>query len=147
METFLYGVIFFASFGLVAAIIADRREKVLRTRLLQEQERKRLTIEAARSSYEAALSTLRTNPSDPMLRSDALSKGRIFSDLSRNSEGVTLYDEVALKNDLDAAAAAASRPVVQTPEERLRTLDDLRDKGLLTPDEHAVRRAEIIGQI
>ena len=43
-----------------------------------------------------------------------------------------------------AATPAAPAPAVASPEERLRKLQELRDKGLITEQEYATRRKEIL---
>lgn len=43
-----------------------------------------------------------------------------------------------------ASAASAPPPAPQDPEERLRRLKDLRDKGLITPEEYEKKRQEIL---
>ena len=43
-----------------------------------------------------------------------------------------------------AAAPSAQPPAAQDPEERLRRLKDLRDKGLITPEEYETKRQEIL---
>ena len=115
----------------------------------------------AKDAYQASLAELRKDPTNPGKREEALFKGRVYSNLTRNDKGVTLYDEMAIKNDLDAAAAAApSGTVTQgyggtssfapngpSHEERLRKLEELRDKGLLTADEYASRRKLIIDDL
>ena len=50
----------------------------------------------AREAYQTALANLRSNPSNPHLREEALHLGRVYSHLTRNRRGVTLFDEVAL---------------------------------------------------
>ena len=43
-----------------------------------------------------------------------------------------------------SAAPSAPAPAAQDPEERLRRLKDLRDKGLITPEEYEKKRQEIL---
>jgi hypothetical protein len=43
-----------------------------------------------------------------------------------------------------AGAASGSAPAASEPEERLRRLKDLRDKGLITPEEYEKKRQEIL---
>jgi hypothetical protein len=43
-----------------------------------------------------------------------------------------------------SAAATAPAPVSQDPEERLRKLKDLRDKGFITPEEYEKKRQEVL---
>ena len=62
----------------------------------------------ARKAYEDALQRLKEEPNDPNLRVRALGLGRVYSNLMRNSKGVTTFDEVALMNDINAVCARAT---------------------------------------
>ena len=73
-------------------------------------------LKVARTAYESSLELLRENPTDPELRSKTLELGRHYSNLTRNRLGVTTYDELALKNDIDAACAAAISMVNMQPQ-------------------------------
>src|SRR4051812_42215269 len=67
-------------------------------------------LNSARTAYEEALTRLRSAPSDPDARERALSAGRFFASQTRHmagSAGVTVFDEVALSNDIHAASAAS----------------------------------------
>lgn len=108
----------------------------------------------ASSEYRAALEHLKENPNNPQLRQDALALGRVYSNLSRNHKGVTLFDEVALSNDINAACAASiARPVSSAslpptaPQARLEKLLELKLAGLLTEEEYEGRRTKILDEI
>ncbi|HEY3779581.1 MAG TPA: SHOCT domain-containing protein [Fimbriimonadaceae bacterium] len=114
--------------------------------------------EKARIAYDNALTQLRQHPTDPAKRIAALSRGRIYSNLSRNQKGVALYDEVAIQNDIGAATAGAVHQVPQTPApspavpsvspaDRLEKLDDLRTRGLISEDEYQNQRARILADL
>jgi hypothetical protein len=75
-----------------------------------DRERARKECEVARVDYEAALARLKLDPIDATLRQETLRLGRIYSNLSRHRTGVTVFDEIALMNDINAACAAASAP-------------------------------------
>src|SRR5215217_2106412 len=64
-------------------------------------------VKAARDAYRSSLSRLKKNPTNAELRGQTLELGRKYSNLTRNRKGVTIFDEVALKNDIDAACAGA----------------------------------------
>lgn len=109
----------------------------------------------ARTAYEKALNDLRERPTDPTRRQAALDAGRQYASLSRENKGTTIFDEAALKNDLDAATAGAvslaapPSPVsgaapAASVADRLRQLDDLRQQGLITDDEYQARRKAIL---
>jgi hypothetical protein len=126
----------------------------------------RKAIEAARYAYQEALTDLKKHPADPNKKQHALTLGRTYSNLTRNKRGVTIFDEMAVMNDLNAATAhayqaapsptsyvpptapAAYTPASSTqtldPAERLRKLDDLKTQGLINAEEHAARRAKIL---
>ncbi len=114
---------------------------------------------AAKKRYDDALAALRSNPTDSALRADALEKGRRYLGLLRENRAITVYDEAKLKNDLDAACAAAptiheaAHPVVvaaparPTVEDRLTSLNDLYQKGLITDEEYTSRRQQILSEL
>jgi predicted negative regulator of RcsB-dependent stress response len=63
------------------------------------------------ASYQEALAKVVAHPSDPNQRQEALALGREYMAKSRGCLTLgsgTLFDELALKNDLDAAAAGRS---------------------------------------
>ena len=79
----------------------------------------RKVLEEAEQAYQTALSELRLCPNDSGKREQALRLGREFSRLSREGNAETLFDEVAIKNDIDAACAGSfvtnSRDEVECP--------------------------------
>jgi hypothetical protein len=108
--------------------------------------------EEARINYRSSLGELKKSPANADLRQRALELGRIYSNLMRDKKGNTVFDEVALMNDINAACAATQQVVsAQLPsgdiEERLRRLQELKDKGLIDNADHAKRKAELIAQI
>jgi hypothetical protein len=126
-------VLFFGSFALVIFLINRGNDE----------------LADARNAYQGALAELKTSPANPTLRQTALEAGRRYASVTRENRGATVFDEVALKNDLDAvtagAVAAPSAPApVASVADRLRQLDDLRQQGLVTDDEYRARRAKIL---
>jgi Flp pilus assembly protein TadB len=108
--------------------------------------------EEARSNYQRSLSDLKRNPANADLRQRTLELGRTYSNLMRDQKGNTVFDEVALMNDINAACAATLHVVSAPPssndlEERLRVLQGLKDKGLIDDAEYAKRKADILAQI
>lgn len=103
---------------------------------------------AARRAYEDALRALVGDPANPQLRTRALTLGRTYSNHTRNQHGVTLFDEVALMNDINAASAAASvaRPSASI-EDRLTRLHELKARGLISETEYDERRREILREV
>ena len=115
---------------------------------------KRSAMEKARAAYQEALDDLKRHPADPNKKQHALTLGRTYSNLTRNKQGVTIFDEMALMNDLNAATAhahqavSASAPAAgSSPADRLRKLDELKAQGLINDEEHAARRTKILEEI
>jgi hypothetical protein len=109
----------------------------------------------ANDNYRGALNLLKQRPTDPELRQRALALGREYSNLTRNKKGVTIYDEVALSNDINAACAAAVqvRPTahlaapVQSVERRLMKLKALLESNVITEEEYRERRGRILDDV
>ena len=62
----------------------------------------------ARKAYQASLTLLKTDPRNADLRQQTLALGRAYSNLMRDKKGRTVFDEVALMNDINAACSGAS---------------------------------------
>ncbi|QEF96148.1 hypothetical protein Mal15_01740 [Stieleria maiorica] len=86
---------------------------------LDEFAKNRAKLAESEQAYQAALSELRAYPNDSEKRENALRLGREFSRLSREDNKETVYDELAIKNDIDAACAGsfveAGRDEVECP--------------------------------
>jgi hypothetical protein len=110
----------------------------------------REAIDLANTTYQGWLAKLKIQPTNADIKQKALKWGRIYSNLTRESKGVTVYDEMALMNDISAATAGAAVATVATVsggasvEDRLKTIDDLRTKGVISDQEHAARRQKIL---
>jgi len=114
-------------------------------------------LAAAKELYLESLAKLKLAPTDADLKQRTLALGRAYSNLTRDKKGNTLFDEVALMNDINAACAAASVSQLavasssmspkQNIEERLKTLSGLKEKGLIERSEYEKRRSEILGSI
>ena len=110
-------------------------------------------LNAARDAYFDALKRLKANPTSADLRESTLQLGRTYSNLTRNKSGVTVYDEVALSNDINAACAGAATLVdnkltqSQTIESRLQKLAELKSKGLIDEQEYTARREKILDEV
>jgi uncharacterized membrane protein len=111
-------------------------------------------LQLAFASYRQSLEILKQQPNDPELRQKALEWGRYYSNLTRDNKGVTVYDEVALANDINAACAGgvhaandptatATRPI----EQRLDQLKALFDKGAIDEQEYSERRAKLLDEV
>jgi hypothetical protein len=110
-------------------------------------------LTAARDVYYDALRKLKANPTSADLRQSTLQLGRIYSNLTRNKKGVTIYDEVALSNDINAACAGAATLIAtpkeqsQTIESRLQRLAELKNKGLIDEEEYTARRTKVLDEV
>ncbi len=117
----------------------------------EESKRKAL----AKRNYKESLETLKNNPVNADLRQKTLKFGRVYSNLMRNSKGNTVFDEVALMNDINAACAATHQSIDSqnssnmqaSVEDRLRNLLSLKEMGLIDEDEFIRRKQEIIASI
>ena len=108
-------------------------------------------VQKAKENYEKSLAKLKENPTDADLKQATLELGRIYSNLTRDSKGVTTVDEIALMNDINAACAAASSinplSTSQSIEDRLNNLSNLLEKGVISQLEYDSRRKEILDNI
>lgn len=132
---------------IVAVLWLQGKERVeadaaAKKRLAEAQQR----LNAAHAAYQAALTKLKTSPTDPTLKTAALQLGRAYAAMQREQQVATVYDEMALMNDISAATAAATA-APPTVEERLRQLAELQSKGLITPDEYVQRRQHLIAEV
>ena len=116
-----------------------------------EKERR---LREAEEAYRNSLAKLKKQPTNPDLKQATLALGRAYSNLTRDSQGVSLFDEVALSNDISAACAAAMAPQLAhaptpaaTPESRLTRLADLKSRGLISDDEYTMERRRILSEL
>jgi hypothetical protein len=117
-----------------------------------EQEKKK---KEAHAQYIASLNALKAKPTDADLKQRTLALGRSYSNLTRNKKGQTVFDEVALMNDINAACAAASdgsfanrTPSGQsTVEGRLEKLASLHSRGLIDDADFAARKKAILDEL
>jgi hypothetical protein len=113
-------------------------------------------LREAHANYQQSLGLLRQQPNDPEFRRRALEWGRYYSNLTRNNKGVTIYDEVALANDINAACAgavyvgkeSAAEVVVARPiEDRLGQLKTLLESGAISEQEYNERRNKLLDEV
>ena len=102
-------------------------------------------LEDARSKYDDILASLKTNPADPNVRQKAVELGRLYTNLTRNKRGVTVYDEMALMNDINAVCAGATAisskaGTSPTLEERFAKLSEIYEKDIINELEYKERR-------
>jgi hypothetical protein len=139
---FIFGRIFlrWADRHTVPAVYTPEREAEERAEALR-------VLNAAHSAYEVSLRALKEKPSDPNLRQEALRLGRAYSSLTRQNGRVTVYDEISLANDINAACAATTNRSSDPPEARLARVTELRGRGLLSEEEFRLKRQEILDQL
>ena len=118
----------------------------------------------AKKAYQDSLAALSHDPANARLKTNTLSLGRFYANLTRDKKGVAMFDEVALMNDINAACAAAmhvapshhgsaqaqvapTRVSATEAEERLTALAGLQSKGLITEAEFQQRRSAILNAI
>ena len=107
--------------------------------------------------YQDSLAQLKRDPGNSDYRQRTLALGRVYSDLLRDKKGNTVFDEVGLMNDINAACASTqhaihaqatpSPPQVQSIDQRLSTLQSLRERGLIDDQDYQRRKEEILGSI
>jgi hypothetical protein len=110
-----------------------------------------VSTDQARKAYYAELEKLKNDPHNPNLREHVLALGRKYAAALRNTGRQTVFDEVALLNDVNAACARAGQrviieagPVNLSAEQRLKQLEELRAKNLITEGEYQSRRQEVL---
>ena len=121
----------------------------------QKAEEAERNISQARQAYEKCLAQLRQTPADPHLRQQALEAGRLHAAWKRHREGgkVTVYDETAIANEIEAASAAVAANPKRTNEgsmsieERLERLKALKGNNLISSEEYEAKRAAILAEL
>ena len=112
----------------------------------------------AKWQYEQALKDLKADPTDPDVKQRALRLGRAYSEMTRAGGAVTIFDELALSNDINAASARAGASQISkvstdvpashvTIKERLDQLAELKDQGVISDDEYDYKRSQILDEI
>jgi ABC-type oligopeptide transport system substrate-binding subunit len=112
-------------------------------------------LRAAHKHYLESLDKLKANPTNADLKQQTLALGRTYSNLTRDKKGNTVFDEVALMNDMNAACAAATSAErarshdspSRTIEERLAKLRALHSTGLIDEADFARRKKEILDSV
>ena len=145
------GGIFLFIVALVIVVVKASNEQAKRLKEARDEEIRQLN--AAGDAYFDALRRLKANPTSADLRESTLQLGRTYSNLTRNKSGVTVYDEVALSNDINAVCAGATILVdnksaqSRTIESRLQRLAELKSKDLIDEQEYATRRKKILDEV
>ena len=150
------GIYYVVGFLVLFIVIVWSSAAKQAARLAAEKARK--IIEKAETAYQSSLAQLKADPTNSDLRQKTLEQGRYYSNLARDSKGVTIFDEMALMNDINAvcggttnitgAITSASTPITSLSiEERLAKLSNLRAKGLIDEQEYDTRRKKILDEI
>lgn len=104
--------------------------------------------EDAKKKYVESLEELKKDPNNPGFRQETLRLGRVYSNLMRDGKGQTVFDEVAIQNDILAAtagAAVAPQGVTRSVAEQVDMLAQLMREGVLSHDEFSRAKAVVIG--
>lgn len=110
-------------------------------------------LQTAFDTYQSALSRLKSSPTNADLKQETLRNGRAYAALTReqSGSGVTIFDEIALSNDISAATAGANVAPAAAPREsvetRLQQLESLRTKGLISAAEYDEKRKRLIAEM
>ena len=142
------GCIGFIMLAAVSAFVVGVGLYLYRLRQINEQ------LQHSFANYRQSLEILKQQPNNPELRQRALEWGRHYSNLTRDNRGVTVYDEVALANDINAACAggvdsarAAPTMEIRSIEHRLEQLKALFDKGAIGEQEYNERRSRLLDEV
>lgn len=111
-------------------------------------------IERARKDYQSSLNSLKRSPTNVNIRQNTLMRGREYARLLRDNKKETIFDEVALMNDINAIGGGHvvsnttfKKQEEKSVEERLRLLEDLKNKNLISAEEYEQRKNSILSQI
>jgi hypothetical protein len=121
--------------------------------LIIQARAKHKRLREAKTEYMTSLARLKSDPTNADLKQQTLALGRAYSNLTRDSKGVTVFDEVALSNDINAACAGATRTAFQLSgqpqsiDTRLAKLAELKRQGLISDDEFRDQRARILREL
>lgn len=120
--------------------------------IARTNDQKAQTINRAHATYQQALADLRANPGSTQIREGVLAYGRQYANIARQNGQRTIFDEMALANDLASipvpvSVATATAAPATNAEERLRQLTRLRDQALISADEYEKRRQQIINEV
>lgn len=156
------GLIIVVVIIVLAAVNSNQQSKAKAQALEQQTKAQSQAANARRkakaetkAAYEESLAGLKSNPTSADQWQKTLQLGRAYSGLTRDGQGVTVFDEVALMNDMNAACAGVSStgksepatPEKRSIEERLGMLGELKVQGLLDDEEYRSRRQKILDEV
>ena len=147
----ILGVIFFALLAIFLFMVYANGRAADRRAVAEAV----LELENSLKRYKKSLGNLKRDPNNSDLRQIALELGRRYANLTRTNNARTIFDEVALANDINAASGAANwantNQLTQRPSEdagiRLIKLQNLKDQGLIGELEFQQRKKEILQEI
>ncbi len=105
---------------------------------------------ASKQAYLESLEKLKGDPTNADLRQETLRLGRLYSNSMRDDKGHTVFDELAVMNDISAATASAivtrdtASATASSPSAKLKHLQELLDQKLITEDEFRQRRERVL---
>lgn len=106
-----------------------------------------LLADITKIDYEYSITRLKSSPNNPDLRQKALRVGRKYARVVREDGRETLFDEMALMNDINAVSGGAVTNSKQTASQRLHHLQELKEQGLITEDEYNEKRLVILDEM
>lgn len=121
-----------------------------------KNEEKLKLLNEIKPAYLNSLGRLKSQPTNADLKQNTLELGREYSERTRKLQGIngiTIFDEMALMNDINTACAGATSVSMkeatnnQTILERLSKLSELKDKNLINEQEYETRRLKILDEI
>lgn len=143
----------FAIIGPLRGLSEDRERPYLDLVLWGERDARA----KAKAAYQASLQALTNDPANPELPQRALELGRAYSRITRRSRSVTIFDELALLNDINAAfggrmaiaPAKDSYPSTGTLtlEDRLAQLAGVKERGLISDAEYLAKRQKVLDEL
>lgn len=127
-----------AIFVVALIIISYWRDHLKSKRHYEELMVRQKAYEEERSgaelAYKDALAALEGNPGNPVLRKSALEKGREYAKFNIKYE-TGRFDEIALRNDIEAAVAGRSGPGNGSQADEVRKLASLKKDGVISQEE------------
>lgn len=99
----------------------------------------------AKMAYQDALAALEENPNNPAYRKAALEKGREYAVYTEDYPTGRL-DEIALRNDIEAAVAGRSGPGTGSQADEIRKLLSLKKDGVISQQELDAIKSKLMAQ-
>ncbi len=110
MALFIVAVVLIVAFAILQGVMdanKEKKENKKRQRKQNALNARRQRIQNASTAYQNLLDELETRPTDPKLRRACLEQGRQYARLCRENGAETTFDELSIRNDIDAACAGS----------------------------------------